>query len=156
MHPIDRTTRIHHDPGRRGARPGVTLAPWQRKHHERTTTLVTKPPGSFSGALAPKLQANRLPSPSERAVITGGAFLAWRSDQLVWPGRLLASVGVAVLAGALLTALSWWRGLPGGGPFGRMEGLEGLAGRVVVGGGADGGADAVPVELLPHRAQDVY
>ena len=35
-----------------------------------------------------------------------------------------------------------------------MEGLECLAGGVVVGVGAEGCADAVAVELLAHRAED--
>jgi len=35
-----------------------------------------------------------------------------------------------------------------------VEGLEGLAGGVVVGVGAEGGADAVAVELLAYRAED--
>lgn len=35
-----------------------------------------------------------------------------------------------------------------------MEGLEGLAGRVEVGISTQGLADAVTVELLPHRAED--
>jgi hypothetical protein len=35
-----------------------------------------------------------------------------------------------------------------------VEGLERLAGSFVVGAGAEGGADAVAVELLAHRAKD--
>src|SRR4029077_9078684 len=38
--------------------------------------------------------------------------------------------------------------------FRSVEGLECLAGGVVVGAGAEGGADAVSVELLAHRPKD--
>src|SRR6266516_2805586 len=41
-------------------------------------------------------------------------------------------------------------GKPGRG----VEGFEGLTGGVVVRGGAEGGADAVAVELPAHRAED--
>jgi hypothetical protein len=39
-------------------------------------------------------------------------------------------------------------------PFCGVEGFECLAGGVVVGAGAEGGADAVTVKLLAHRVQD--
>src|SRR5260370_26026317 len=46
------------------------------------------------------------------------------------------------------------RRLLAGDLFCGVEGLECLAGGVVIGGGTEGGADAVAVELLVHRAED--
>src|SRR5258708_19735187 len=46
------------------------------------------------------------------------------------------------------------RRLLAGDLFCGVEGLECLAGGVVIGAGTEGGADAVAVELLVHRAED--
>src|SRR6266496_3437067 len=70
-----------------------------------------------------------------------------RSFSSVSPRRLLLH-STAVLLRPLRTSLLACS------PFCGVEGLECLAGGVVVGAGAEGGADAISVELLAHWAVD--
>lgn len=118
---------------------------WLERRTGEVLELLT---GMVAGQISVLLEAARSPG-------LAGAELAGVAcdDDHRGPGGWTAD-DVPGLAAALPCLGRYARCLLAGNPFCGVEGLECLAGGVVVGAGAEGGADAVAVKLLAHRPED--
>jgi len=87
MHPIDRTTRIHHDPGRRGARPGITLA-------HGSASITSAPPRSLLNhqdhfrVLWPR-NCRQIAYPPHQNGRSSPAAHSWPGARTSWSGQVV-------------------------------------------------------------------